>query len=96
MSIVSVIVGYADSIKDGRTKSDIFGYLVDEVDELREEVNADQPGDDGIFGEAVDVLVNIIDLIRHEYPNATIAEIEAEIEAYALKKCEKWKRKAAC
>ena len=97
MSLVSVVMEFADRIKNGRDKVSILESVEEEVVELREEVYLDVngivPGPDGIFGEAIDVIVSALDLVRQERPNATLEELEQEIEAYARVKCRKWEIK---
>ena len=66
--------------------------LMSEVGELAEEVNIQTghcgklPGKDGIIGEAVDVIICALDMIRVNYPEAT----EDDIRAIAQNKCDKW------
>jgi hypothetical protein len=93
MGVVALVAGYSDAIQNGRTDADILDYLKGEVTELEEEITADDPGEDGIFGEAIDVMVNCIDLIRRQYPNATMSELEHMVKMYAAKKCDKWNRR---
>lgn len=93
MGLVATVGLFCRMIRDDRTKADTFGYLTDEVTELEEEIVADTPGEDGIFGEAIDVLINCIDLIQQERPGILLADIEREVEAYAAKKCRKWQNK---
>lgn len=99
-SLVRIVVGYSDRIENGRTKAKVFEAIKDEVEELHEEVMVDKfgiayghAGEDGIFGECVDILASVLDLIRLERPNATIEELETEVAAYLDKKCQKWASK---
>lgn len=97
MSLVSVVMEFADRIKNGRDKVSILEAVEEEVIELREEVYLDTngiaPGSDGIFGEAIDVIVSALDLIRQERPDISVEELEREIDAYARVKCRKWEIK---
>lgn len=100
LGLIGVVVATSDAIKDGRSKQDILSYLRGETNELHDEILAEKyptefrSSEDGVFGESVDVLINCIDMIRKERPDATVDELEAEVIAYAAKKCEKWKQKA--
>ena len=76
-----------------RTTARIFTHLLDEVDELDVEIDGDpeQKGEDGVFGESIDVILCAFDLIFRDNPDIT----NEEIEAYVLKKLQKWKAKYA-
>lgn len=87
--LVSVVRAYSDSIKNDRTVEDILEYLHDEVSELDGEVIGYDRGEDGIPGEAVDVILCALDLIYKSAPHWT----DADIIAYAQKKCQKWAKK---
>ncbi len=91
--IVALVASYADRIDDGRSQVDSFNYLAAEVNELADEVAGVMPGPDGIFGEAVDVMINCIDMMRSEYPNLTLAQLEAKVYEYTRTKCDKWEAK---
>jgi hypothetical protein len=97
VSIVSVVAGWADRIKNGRTLDEIVESIRDETVELDEEVvkanNGDPAGPDGIFGEAVDIMVSTIDIVREARPNMPLEELEVEVARYAEIKCQKWARK---
>lgn len=95
MGLVATVGLFCRMIRDDRTKADTFGYLTDEVTELEEEIVAETPGEDGIFGEAIDVLINCIDLIQQERPGISLVELEAEVHNYAAQKCRKWQMKVA-
>ncbi len=61
------VFGVSDKLKDGRTIADVIGHTMEELGELATEVKiADgksykDPGVDGIVGEAVDVIVCLLD-----------------------------------
>jgi hypothetical protein len=94
--LAALVAGYSDRIKDGRTNTGILTHLCGEVVELHDEVHPkdNQPGPDGIFGEAIDVMACCLDLIRRERPNATMLELEHEVFEYMKLKLDKWERKA--
>ena len=78
-----------------RSGASIMLSLVEEVGELSKEVSIvegmsyKKPDVDGVLGEAVDVLITVLDLIHTLVPDAT----EEEINSYAGKKIAKWVRK---
>lgn len=78
-----------------RSVASIMLSLVEEVGELSKEVSIvegmsyKKPDVDGVLGEAVDVLITVLDLIHTLVPSAT----EEEINSYAEKKIAKWVRK---
>lgn len=75
-----------------RTKYSVLASITSELGELADEVNIQQgysykqPGEDGIVGEAVDIIASAIDLIRLAKPEIT----EEEICEIAKRKCDKW------
>jgi hypothetical protein len=92
-SIVDIVRTYSKAIKNGRKLADVFTYLDDEVTELGAEIEfaamGNPPGEDGIFGEAIDVIACALDLIFLERPDVT----NEEIATYMKRKCEKWAAK---
>ena len=92
MGLIATIASYCKAIEDGRTNANILDYLKDEVVELEDEINGAN-GPDGVFGEAIDVLVNCVDLIVKERPGVRLGDLEREVEEYAAKKCRKWEAK---
>lgn len=75
-----------------RTQYSVLASITSELGELADEVNINQgysyrqPGDDGVVGEAVDIIASAIDLIRMSNPEIT----EDQICAIAKRKCDKW------
>ena len=86
------VVEVAKRVNDGRTVQDVLGFVVAEVGELAEEVgikygiSPKEPGKDGVFGEAVDILAAVMDLIYVDNPNVT----EEEVLEYLRVKLNKW------
>lgn len=81
-----------EEVKNDRSRDYIFTHLLDEVDELDVELellHEGLPGPDGVFGESIDVILCAFDLIFKDNPDIT----NKEIEAYVLKKLQKWKAK---
>ena len=75
-----------------RTRLSALCSLVEEVGELSTEVaisenlSYKERGPDGVVGEAIDVIICAIDLIRIDSPNITEEEILDILET----KCDKW------
>lgn len=94
-SLVGIVSSFSDRIKNGRTKETIFEAISDEVLELRDELEAEPgaEGPDGIFGECIDIIASTLDLIRMEYPDMPVEELERKCADYLRLKCDKWERK---
>jgi NTP pyrophosphatase (non-canonical NTP hydrolase) len=79
-----------------RTRLSVLCSLVEEVGELSTEVSISEglsyktEGPDGVIGEAVDVLICALDIIKVHKPEIT----EEEIIKLVQDKCAKWKRKS--
>lgn len=84
---------YTSKIVNDRTDSTILNHAYDEYNELSDEVwlkaNGRTPGEDGIIGESVDVILCMMDLIHRNYPQLT----EEEFNTVVKKKLDKWYRK---
>lgn len=71
----------SDRIKDGRQDEDIHRHATKELGELATEIDIEngtcykEPGADGVVGEAVDVMLCMLDLIHQARPDLTAAEI---------------------
>lgn len=88
-SLIGMVRAYSERIKNGRTIENVNTYLNDEATELTQEVYTDVPGEDGIHGEAIDVILCALDIIFLAAPDMT----DEDIVNYARVKCEKWARK---
>jgi hypothetical protein len=94
-SLISATFKMSDEIKDGRLSDEIFKHGTSEMGELAIEIAIEngtsykEPGADGMVGEAVDVIICMLDLIRKKAPHLT----EADLVRIAQPKLEKWKRK---
>jgi len=90
--MIDLVFKTADTVPVGRDSRDILTSLVEEVGELSTEIGIQSghtgktPGSDGILGEAVDVILCALDMIRVNYPDVT----EEDIVRIAEKKCDKW------
>jgi hypothetical protein len=84
--LIALVRQYSNQVKNRRTITGVFGYLTDEVKELHDEVYTYTPGEDGIAGEAIDIILCCLDLIFLSRPDMT----DQQILDYAEKKCEKW------
>lgn len=96
MTLVKDILETCEQIENGRTAIDILAYGMTEVGEVSEEVlikyspiaKHKTSGPDGIIGEAMDVILCMMDLIHEENPDIT----EEELQAIARLKLDKWKK----
>jgi hypothetical protein len=79
---------YSNNIQNGRTVFNVLQHMKGEVIELTEEI-CGANGPDGILGEAVDVLLCVLDIICIDNPNIT----SEELNIIMLKKLNKWKRR---
>jgi hypothetical protein len=88
--IINKVFEFCERIKNNRTLDDIYKHSLGEMDELQTEIeavkNKSTSGPDGIKGEAIDVILCMLDILYQE--GAT----EEEIEAYMIKKSIKWER----
>lgn len=86
MSVVNEILRVCSTIDSPRNLASIFDHLDSEVSELGNEIYGDDVGEDGIIGEAVDVILCAIDIIYNDKPNV----IEADIMEVVKRKLNKW------
>jgi len=95
--LLTIVDYYGKQVTDGRTVSNIRMHLHSEVVELDAEVDlltTSQPaGEDGVFGECIDVLACVLDIMLQIRPDASLNELELEMEEYLTKKCIKWRNK---
>jgi len=95
MSLIQKTFESSDKIKNGRNQTRILAHTVAEVGELAEEIviangfSYKQPGEDGIVGEAVDVIICALDMIHQTDPTVT----EEDLEKIAIRKLAKWEAK---
>lgn len=91
-TLVTRIFAASDLIKNGRSVMSIIEYGGTEYGELTEEGIIAQgrsyksPGKDGIIGEALDVILCMVDVIRIEDPSLT----EDDLIEIAIPKIQKW------
>jgi hypothetical protein len=92
-SMVEQILATSKSINDGRERLDVLAKAGEEMGELAQEVlislgkHYKQPGPDGVVGEAIDVIVCMVDMIYGVYPDITEQILQEILE----KKLTKWK-----
>lgn len=90
---LDIVRHFAAEIKNGRELKDIIRHSKGEIAEIEEEMDlldrGEDPGKDGIVGEAIDVIACMLDLIFTAAPHTT----DEEICAILLAKCEKWARR---
>jgi len=91
MDLLTVVRYYGDQIQDDRGEAEIFLHGVDEMHELNDEVLKSvcnkPPGEDGVVGEAIDVMLCMADLINKHTKNSFTEE---QFNDYVHKKCRKW------
>lgn len=80
-----------------RDESAVMMHLMEEVGEVALEISIHngtsykKPSEDGVVGEAIDVIINALDLIHVHNPDLT----EQDLIAIATRKCNKWLSKVA-
>lgn len=93
--MINTIFKVSDEVKNNRSVQSILNSAVSEVGELATEVDIKfgvsykSQGPDGIIGEAIDVILGIVDLIHVYDPTLT----EADLIDIATIKLAKWKSK---
>lgn len=92
-SMITTAFSFAAKIKNDRDLRSVHNHMLREVKELDEEIaqvmKGEDEGEDGVVGEAIDVMLCALDLIYQHQPHIS----EAEINRIARKKCEKWQSK---
>jgi hypothetical protein len=93
--LVNIVYGYAKRIRNGRTFRDIYDHSVNELtDELEKEITAYEKGglqgEDGINGEAVDVIACMLDLLVEANPGMSSEDLSAMVAKTLDEKCRKW------
>lgn len=90
--MIKEILEVCKRINHNRTMMSVHDHANSEMYELLEEImNVDKglpEGSDGVVGEAVDVILCMVDVIYKRDPNIT----EEQILKVALKKLAKWER----
>lgn len=89
MSAIEQVFAVSRQIQNGRTLDYIWDYTLQELEELQEELRG-ADGPDGVEGEAVDVIICLLDLIAQKNPDKTPAELSALVEETLQKKSQKW------
>lgn len=93
-TVVNEILKTSSEIKNDRTLQDVLTHLMTEVGELAQEVQIaegksyKEHGADGVVGEAVDVIICALDIIKLYRP--TIKE-DYDLSRSVLPKLDKWK-----
>ena len=94
-SVVKETSNKADNTKcfnHDRNVPAVLFHLVEEVGEVALEISIEngtsykKASEDGVVGEAIDVIINALDLIHVHSPELT----EEDLIAIATKKCDKW------
>lgn len=88
---LELIVARCHKIKNNRTPSSVLSHLNEELHELQDEIHLAQlsfeQGEDGVLGEAIDVLLCAIDF---EIMKTGISA--ADIQLKIIQKLDKWER----
>lgn len=91
--MVEIVRSFSQKIKNGRTPQTTFSHLRSEVIELEIELALHNIGgtieNDGIIGEAMDIINCALDIVFQVCPDITTEQLNALQTA----KCEKWARK---
>ena len=93
--LINKTFAVSDSIDNNRTIENVLTHMTTEVGELALEISIDQgrsykdASEDGVVGEAVDVILCALDIIRVYQPDIT----EEDILAIAQRKLAKWVEK---
>lgn len=97
MTLVKSILDTAQTVQNHRTTQDILLHAMTELGELALEIQIDQgksyksAGDDGIVGEALDMIACMVDMIHVHSPQLT----EDDLIAMLHPKLAKWQAKSA-
>jgi hypothetical protein len=93
-TIVKEVFSVSEQVENARSLQDVLTHLVTEVGELALEIQISEgksyknSGSDGIVGEAIDVIVCALDIIKLHNP-----KIKEDYDLYptVLRKLNKWK-----
>ena len=104
LSTISSIVEVSKKIQDGRDIDKILMHAMTEMGELTEEVliakglSYKDPGKDGVVGEAVDLLICVVDLLHLSLKqlgvNLDVDAFDDFINAVVKNKLNKWEEKS--
>ena len=95
-TLVNTILNASDRINNGRTVQDVLNHAITEMGELALEIQIDQgksyktAGEDGIVGEALDVIACMVDIIQLKM--GPWAHEEKMVE-WIQPKLDKWEQK---
>lgn len=93
--IFEQVIETSKKINNGRTVSDVLCSVTEELGELAKEVRIKygksykKPDKDGVFGESIDIIAALIDLMYVDNPELT----EKEVAEYLQQKLKKWETK---
>lgn len=93
MRVITDILDVCRDIKSDRNLDSILHHMHGELNELHDEVYSKvigrKPNEDGVIGEAVDVILCAVDIIYKDNPTIS----EAEISRVVDRKLAKWRKK---
>ncbi len=93
--LISKTFAVSDGVENGRSLTDVLAHMMSEVGELSTEIMIDcgrsykDPDKDGVVGEAVDVILCALDIIRLYDPAMSVDDILLTADA----KLKKWVEK---
>ena len=100
-SFIEQVLKVAAEVQTNRTELNVLAHTMEEVGELAEEITIymgnsyKEPGADGVYGEAVDAIITLIDLIYTHAASKGETVTEQQLIDIATKKLAKWKRTAS-
>lgn len=90
-TIIDLILEESPKVVNSRTNFDIYRHAKGEMEELFQELLREEqnlaPGPDGVIGEAIDVILCLVDLLSKKG-----IKVEDEIRERVEFKLDKWKR----
>ncbi len=93
--LISKTFAVSDSVENGRLLTDVLAHMMSEVGELSTEImiacgrSYKDPDRDGVVGEAVDVILCALDVIRLYDPTVSVDDVLQTADA----KLKKWVEK---
>ncbi len=91
--MIRTVFNMSEELREGSDLFEKLGYLLEELGELSTEcliiegLSMKEAGNDGVVGEAIDVILCALDIIHYEEPHIS----DEELEEIMIKKCQKWK-----
>ena len=99
-SFIETVLKVAAEVKTSRSELNVLAHTMEEVGELAEEITIymgnsyKDPGVDGVYGEAVDAIITLVDLLYTHATSKGEVITEQQLIEIANKKLEKWRKTA--